>query len=56
MWLKAKNIQFKQPLKKLNQKRYKPFEITENIGQGVFQLKLLKGWEIHNMFNKDLLI
>ena len=25
------------------------------IGQGAFQLKLLEGWMIHNMFNEDLL-
>ena len=33
MWLKAKNIQLKQLLKKLHQKRYGHFEITKDIGQ-----------------------
>ena len=32
VWLKTKNIQTKQSSKKLDQKRYKPFEITKNIG------------------------
>jgi len=39
MWLKAKNIQSNQPSKKLDQKKYKPFEITKNIGQEVFYQK-----------------
>ena len=55
MWLKAKNIQSKQPSKKLDQKRYKPSEIIKDIGQGVFQLNLPEGWAIYNMFNEDLL-
>ena len=55
MWLKAKNIHLKQPSKKLHQKRYGSFKITKDIGQEVFQLKLLEGWTIHNIFNKDLL-
>jgi len=47
---------FEQTLsKKLDQKRYEPFKISNDIGLGVFQLKLLEGWMIHNVFNKDLL-
>jgi len=42
MWLEAKNIQSSQSSKKLDQKRYRPFEITKNIGQEAFQLKLPK--------------
>ena len=55
MQLKAKNIYLKQSSKKLDQKKYKSFKIMKNIGQEVFQLELLEGWEIYNMFNKDLL-
>jgi len=55
MWLENKNIQLNQPSKKLDQKRYGPFGISKNIGLGVFQLELLEGWAIHNMFNEDLL-
>ena len=40
MWLENKNIYSNKPLKKLDQKRYGPFRISKDIGQGVFQLKL----------------
>jgi len=40
----------------LDNKRYGPFRIAKDIGLGAFQLDLLKGWMIHNIFNKDLLI
>jgi len=44
-----------RPLKKLDQKRYRLFRILKDISLGVFQLELLEGWIIHNMFNEDLL-
>ena len=53
--MENKNIHSNQPLKKLDNKRYRPFRIVKNIGSGVFQLELPKGWMIHNIFNKDLL-
>ena len=56
IWLENKNIQSNWPSKKLDQKQYRPFRISKNIGSGAFQLKLLEGWEIHNVFNEDLLI
>jgi len=40
VWLEAKNIHSNRPLKKLDQKQYRPFKILKMIGQGVFQLKL----------------
>jgi len=55
MWLENKNIYSNRPSKKLNQKRYRSFRISKDIGLGVFQLELLEGWMIHNMFNEDLL-
>jgi len=39
----------------LDNKRYGPFRITNDIGSGAFQLELLEGWMIHNIFNEDLL-
>ena len=36
IWLEAKNIHSNRPSKKLDQKRYRPFRISKNIGQGVF--------------------
>jgi len=53
--LEAKNIHSNRPLKKLDQKRYRSFRVLKAIGQGMFQLKLLEGWMVHNVFNEDLL-
>jgi len=55
MWLENKNIHSNKPSKKLDQKRYRPFKISKDIGLEVFQLELLEEWMIHNIFNKDLL-
>ena len=55
MWLKNKNIHLNQPSKKLDNKRYRPFRISKDIGSGAFQLELLEGWVIYNVFNEDLL-
>ena len=55
MWLENKNIHSNQPSKKLNNKRYRPFRISRDIGLGAFQLELLEGWMIHNVFNEDFL-
>jgi len=55
VWLENKNIQLNQPLKKLDNKRYGSFRISKDIGSGAFQLELLEGWVIHNIFNEDLL-
>jgi len=39
----------------LDQKRYRPFTIKEEIGQGAYRLELPEGWTIHDVFNEDLL-
>ena len=44
-----------RPSKKLDQKRYGPFTIKEEIGQGAYRLELPEGWAIHDVFNEDLL-
>ena len=36
MWLENKNIHSNQPSKKLDQKRYRPFRISKDIGLGTF--------------------
>jgi len=36
IWLEAKNIHSNRLLKKLDQKRYKPFKILKVIGPGAF--------------------
>jgi len=43
MWLESKNIHLNRLSKKLDQKRYGPFRISKDIGQGTFQLELLEG-------------
>ena len=55
VWLENKNIQLNRLLKKLDNKRYRPFRISKDIGSGAFQLELPEGWAIHNIFNKNLL-
>ena len=55
VWLENKNIQSNRPSKKLDNKRYGPFRITKDIDLEAFQLELLEGWMIHNVFNEDLL-
>ena len=39
----------------MDNKRYRPFRISKDIGLRVFQLELPERWAIHNVFNKDLL-
>jgi len=55
VWLENKNIHLNRPSKKLDNKRYGLFKISKDIGSGAFELELLKGWMIHNVFNEDLL-
>jgi len=55
VWLENKNIHLNQPSKKLDNKRYRPFRISKDIGLGAFQLELPEGWMIHNVFNENLL-
>jgi len=55
MWLENKNIHLNRPSKKLDNKRYKLFKISKDIGLGAFELELPEGWMIHNIFNEDLL-
>ena len=43
VWPENKNIYSNQPSKKLNNKRYRPFRISKDIGSGALQLELLKG-------------
>ena len=40
MWLENKNIQSNRLSMKLDQKRYRSFRISKDIGLGVFQLEL----------------
>ena len=55
MWLESKNIHSNRLSKKLDNKKYGPFKISQNSGLGAFQLELPEGWAIHDVFNEDLL-
>jgi len=55
VWLESKNIHLNRPSKKLDNKRYRPFKISKDIGLGAFELELPEGWMIHNIFNENLL-
>src|SRR4051794_30020297 len=56
VWLEATNIRMDRPIKKLNDKRYGPFEIKKKVGAGAYELKLPKSWRpIHLVFNEFLL-
>ena len=43
VWLENKNIHLNRPSKKLDNKRYRPFKISKDIGLGVFELELSEG-------------
>ena len=55
VWLENKNIHSNRPSKKLDNKKYRPFKISKDIGSEAFELELPEGWMIHNVFNEDLL-
>jgi len=40
VWLESKNIHSNRPLKKLDNKRYRLFKISKNIGLEAFELEL----------------
>jgi len=43
VWLENKNIHLNRPSKKLDNKRYRLFKISKDIGLGVFELELSEG-------------
>jgi hypothetical protein len=56
IWLSAKNIRFKWPLRKLDLKYSRPFPITERIGKQADRLKLGDSVRcIHPVFHVSLL-
>jgi len=55
VWLESKNIHSNQPSKKLDNKRYRLFRISKDIGSGAFELELPEEWMIYNVFYEDLL-
>lgn len=56
VYLDAYNITTDRPSKKLDDKRYGPFQIERKVGAGAYRLKLPKTWRsIHPVFNEALL-
>ena len=55
VWLEASDIKTTRPSKKLDDKRYGPFEILEAIGPSSFKLRLPPTWNIHPVFHQSLL-
>ena len=43
VWLENKNIHSNWPSKKLDNKRYRPFKISKDIGSEAFELELSEG-------------
>lgn len=56
VWLNAKNILTKRPMKKLDYKKWGPFKILQKISSHAYKLDLPKTMRgIHNVFHIDLL-
>jgi hypothetical protein len=56
VYLEASHINTDRPMKKLDDKRFGPFTITEKVGQSAYRLNLPKTWKkIHDVFNEALL-
>jgi hypothetical protein len=56
VWLEATNLKSKRPSKKLDHKRYGPFQILEKKGEAAYKLKIPETWEaIHPVFHESLL-
>jgi hypothetical protein len=51
VWLEGKDIQTQRPSKKLDDKRYGPYQITKVISPNAYQLKLPSSMKIHPVFN-----
>jgi hypothetical protein len=57
VWLDRKNIKPFRPMKKLAEKRYGPFKITDHVPPSSYHLALPSTWKgLHLVFNEVLLI
>ena len=51
VWLEGKDIQTNRLSKKVDDKRYGPFKVTEIIGPNAYKLDLPASMKIHSVFN-----
>jgi RNase H-like domain found in reverse transcriptase/Reverse transcriptase (RNA-dependent DNA polymerase)/Integrase zinc binding domain/Chromo (CHRromatin Organisation MOdifier) domain len=51
VYLDGTNLTTDRPAKKLDDRRYGPFEILEKVGARAYKLKLPSTWKIHPVFN-----
>src|SRR5262249_29309469 len=55
VWVEATNIRSNRPSAKLDNKRYGPFELIEQVEDRYYGLKILKSWIINNLSPSPLL-
>jgi hypothetical protein len=56
VWVEGQNITTTRLMKKLDDKRYRPFEVLRKVGEGAYKLKIPSTWQgIHNVFHEDIL-
>jgi chromodomain-containing protein len=55
VWLEGRNLHVRGPAKLLP-KQYKPFQITQKIGNMAYRLELPPSIKVHNVFHVNLLI
>jgi hypothetical protein len=51
VWLEGKDIQTDRPSKKLDDRRYGPYQITKKVGPNAYQLNLPSTMKVHPVFN-----
>jgi hypothetical protein len=51
VWLDARDLQTERPSKKLDDKRFGPFEVLEIVGPNAYKLRLPTRMKIHPVFN-----
>ena len=54
--LDSKGLDTKSPSQKLNDKRFSPFEVLEQIGEVSYRLLLPSSWKIHDVFHVSRLV
>lgn len=55
VWLEGINIRTDRPMKKLDDKRYGPFQVKCKVSASAYELKLPRQWKQHPVFNESLL-